>query len=50
MWWALSAPPLVRIGLTELPNSRWAKAHSAHPLAALLEIVPPQLSKKFMPR
>ena len=25
-------PPLVGIGLTNLPNSRWAKAHSAHPL------------------
>ena len=29
--------PLVLIGLTELPNSRWAKAHRAHPLAAALK-------------
>ena len=29
-------PPLVVIGLTELPNSGWAKAHPAHPLAAAL--------------
>ena len=28
--------PLVGIGLTELPNSRWAKAQPAHPLAASL--------------
>ena len=35
MWWAQSAP-LVVIGLTELPNSGWAKAHSAQPLAASL--------------
>ena len=35
MWWAYSAP-LVVIGFTELPNSRWAKAHTAHPLAASL--------------
>ena len=28
--------PLVVIGLTELPNSGWAKAHPAHPLAASL--------------
>ena len=35
---ALSAPcrTLVVIGLTELPNSGWAKAHPAHPLAASL--------------
>ena len=33
--WAKSAP-LVIIGLTELPNSGWAKAHPAHPLAAAL--------------
>ena len=26
-------PPLVGIELTELPKSRWAKAHPAHPLA-----------------
>ena len=36
MWWAKSAPPLVVIGLTELQNSGWAKAHPAHPLAAAL--------------
>jgi len=24
-------PLLVGIGLTELPNSKWAKAHPAHP-------------------
>ena len=35
MWWAKSAP-LVIIGLTELPNSRWALAHPAHLLAAPL--------------
>ena len=35
MWWAKPVP-LVVIGLTELPNSGWAKAHSAHPLAAAL--------------
>jgi len=39
MRWAESAP-LVVIGLTELPtelpNSGWAKAHPAHPLAAAL--------------
>ena len=35
MWWAKSAP-LVVIGLTELPNSGWAKAHPAHSLAAAL--------------
>ena len=29
---------MVVIGLTELPNSRWAKAHPAHPLAATLYI------------
>ena len=29
-------PPPVVIGLTELQNSGWAKAHSAHPLAAAL--------------
>ena len=28
--------PLVGIGLTETLNSGWAKAHSSHPLAALL--------------
>ena len=28
---------MVVIGLTELPNSGWAKAHPAHPLAAALE-------------
>ena len=28
--------PLVGIGLTETPNSGWAKAHLAHPLAASL--------------
>ena len=33
MWWVLSAPPLVVIGLTELPNSGWAPPH---PLAAAL--------------
>ena len=38
MWWALSAP-LVVIGLTELPNSGWAKVHPAHPIAASLPIV-----------
>ena len=38
MRWALSAP-LVVIGLTELPNSGWAKAHPAHPLAASHNIV-----------
>ena len=40
-------PPLVGIGLTELPNSGWAKAHPAHPLAASLNgvgiICPPPL-------
>ena len=35
MWWAKSAP-LVVIGLTELKNSGWAKAHPAHPIAAAL--------------
>ena len=35
VWWAKSAP-LVIIGLTELPNSRWAKAHPDYPLAASL--------------
>ena len=35
MCWAYSAPVVV-IGLTELPNSGWAKAHPAHPLAAAL--------------
>ena len=35
MWWALSAP-LVVIGLTEVPNSGWAKAHPAHLPAASL--------------
>ena len=29
--------PLVLIGLTELPNSGWAKAHPARPLAASLQ-------------
>ena len=29
-------PPPVVIGLPELPNSGWAKAHPAHPLAAAL--------------
>ena len=29
-------PPLVVIGLTELPNSGWAIADPAHPLAAEL--------------
>ena len=42
MRWAESAP-LVVIGLTELPtelpNSGWAKAHPAHPLAAALSTV-----------
>ena len=38
MWLAYSAP-LVLIGLTELPNSGWAKALPAHPLAASLKIV-----------
>ena len=28
--------PLVVIGLTELPNSGWAKGHPAHPLAPSL--------------
>ena len=33
--------PLIVIGLTELPNSKWAKAHPAHPLeAALHKYVP----------
>ena len=35
MHWAYFAP-LVVIGLTELPNSGWAKAHPAPPLAASL--------------
>ena len=30
MWWAKCAP-LVMIGLTELPNSGWAKAHPLEP-------------------
>ena len=30
-------PPVV-IGLTELPNSGWAKVHPAHPLAAALNV------------
>ena len=30
-------PSLVGIGLTELPNSGWAKAHPAHPLVAALQ-------------
>ena len=30
----LPPPPLVGIGLTEIPNSGWAKAHPAHPLTA----------------
>ena len=38
MWWAQSAPMVV-IGLTELPNSEWAKAHPPHPLAAELNLV-----------
>ena len=29
--------PLVVIGLTKLPNSGWAKAHLAHPLAESLQ-------------
>ena len=29
-------PLLVGIGLSETPNSRWAKAHPAHPLTASL--------------
>ena len=37
MRWAKSAP-LVVIGLTELQNAGWAKAHPAHPLAAALAI------------
>ena len=37
MWWAKSAP-LAVIRLTELPNSGLAKAHSAHPLAAALNM------------
>ena len=32
----LNIPHLVGIGLTEFPNSGWAKAHPAHPLAASL--------------
>ena len=35
MWWAISAP-LVVIGLIELSNSGWAKAHPVHTLAASL--------------
>ena len=35
MWWAWSAS-LVGIGLTELQNSKWTKAHPAHPLATSL--------------
>ena len=34
--WCASSASLVVIGLTELPNSRWAKAHPSHPLAASL--------------
>ena len=29
--------PLIGIGLTETPNSGWAKAHPAHPLTASLQ-------------
>ena len=32
----MASAPLVVIGLTELPNSGWAKAHSGNPLAASL--------------
>jgi hypothetical protein len=31
-------PPLVGIGLNELPNSRWAKPHPGHTLGASLLI------------
>ena len=34
--------PLIVIGLTELPNSRWAEAHPAHPLATSLLCPPKQ--------
>ena len=30
--------PLLGVGLTELPNSGWAKTHPAHPLTASLSI------------
>ena len=32
-------PPLIRIGLTETSNSRWAKAHLAHPLTGSLHSI-----------
>ena len=38
MQWAKSFP-LVIIGLTELPNSRWAKAHPAHPQMHMINLV-----------
>ena len=31
--------PLVGIGLTELPNSGWAKSHPAHLLTASLHVI-----------
>ena len=48
MWWAYA--PLVVIGLTELPNSGWAKAHPAHTLAAALyhKIQVPSLCSKHL--
>ena len=33
--WLAKSDPLI-IGLTKLPNSKWAKAHSAHWLAESL--------------
>ena len=34
--WVGTICPLVVIGLTKFPNSRWGKAHPAHPLTASL--------------
>ena len=38
-WASSNVPPLVGIGLIELPNSRWATAHPARSLAASLHCI-----------
>ena len=46
MRWAKSVP-LIIIGLIELPNSEWAKAHPAHMLVASLHKYSEKLESEF---
>ena len=43
-------PPLVGIGLTELPNSGWPRAHPAHQLTASLHIADISVPLPYPPR